>query len=255
MRIWSYRLHSTGDLARNARILALPVTNPTQEASREIGSDVSLGSIGPFSPFASGANDIVTGISLTLENPTLLQEGFTALEPSATKDPEAQWIRASLEGDPNAFGALVKFHERRVFRLAGRFFRRREDIEEVAQETFLTAWRKLSTYRADAPFEHWLTRICLNCCYGRLRREKKGGEALDPNLEAPQADPNARLEVHGLLRCLRPEDRFILLLLDGQGWSVAEIAERLGWSRVNVKVRAHRARKRLRKIVEEGLSS
>lgn len=206
-------------------------------------------------PLDSGAEEIVIGPSLVLEIPALLQEGLVALEQPTKPDSEIQWVRASLGGDPSAFAVLVRSHERRVFRLAGRFFRRPEDIEEVAQETFLTAWRKLGTYRADAPFEHWLTRICLNCCYARLRREKKGGEELDPNLESPRADPDARLEVHGLLRRLRPEDRFILLLLDGQGWSVAEIADRLGWSRVNVKVRAHRARKRLRKIVEEGLGS
>lgn len=200
-----------------------------------------------------GAREILIGPSLTLDFPALFQEGLAAADASAATASESRWIRASLGGDPSAFAHLVRAHERRVFRLAGRFFRRPEDIEEVAQETFLTIWRKLSTYRADAPFEHWLTRICLNCCYGRLRREKQDGVELDPNLESPQADPDARLEVRTLLSRLRPEDRFILQLLDGQGWSVAEIANRLGWSRVNVKVRAHRARKRLRKIVEEGM--
>ena len=52
---------------------------------------------------------------------------------------------------------------------------------------------------------------------------------------------------------LKPADRMVLLLLDGEGWSTAEIADRLGWTRTNVKVRAHRARTRLRRIVEEDL--
>jgi RNA polymerase sigma-70 factor (ECF subfamily) len=167
-------------------------------------------------------------------------------------DSEAGLIRSSLDGDQEAFAALVRKHQSRVFRLAGRFFRRSEEVEEVAQETFLRAWRKLGTYRADAPFEHWLTRLCLRCAYDRLRQRKGEPEALEIDVESPAPDPDARMEVAKLLAHLSPADRFVLMLLDGEGWSVAEIAERLGWTRVNVKVRAHRARKRLRRLLEEG---
>ena len=69
---------------------------------------------------------------------------------------------------------------------------------------------------------------------------------------APASDPNARLLVELLLARLSAADRFLLVLLEAEGWSVAEIAERLGWSQVNVKVRAHRARRRLRRVLEEG---
>jgi RNA polymerase sigma-70 factor (ECF subfamily) len=168
---------------------------------------------------------------------------------------EARWIAASRDGDSDAFAELVRLHQRRVFRLVGRFFRRPEDVEEVAQETFLTAWSKLGTYRAEAPFEHWLTRVCLNCCYGNLRRRKSLEDVtqpLDSEPAVPAPDPAATLEVEQLLRPLAPADRFILLLLYGEGWSVAEIAERLGWTAVNVKVRAHRARKKLRRLLEAG---
>lgn len=160
-------------------------------------------------------------------------------------------VAASRRGDQQAFGALVRAHERRVFRLAGRFFRHREDAEEVAQETFLRAWSKLGGYRADAPFEHWLTRICLNCCYERLRRRQPRMEELPESTAAPTRDPSAGLEVERLLRRLSPADRFVLLLLDGEGWAVEEIARKLGWTTTNVKVRAHRARKRLRRVLEE----
>ena len=70
-------------------------------------------------------------------------------------------------------------------------------------------------------------------------------------MAARRPDPDARMEVERLLRALKPEERFILLLLDGEGWSVAEIGERLGWTKVNVKVRAHRARKKLRRLLEQ----
>ncbi|MEA2693790.1 MAG: polymerase sigma-70 factor, subfamily [Acidobacteriota bacterium] len=170
------------------------------------------------------------------------------------EDSEARLVRQSLAGDTDAFAALVRAHERRVFRLLGRFFRRPEEVEDAAQETFLRAWRKLSTYRAEAPFEHWITRIALRSAYDRLRRHGFPTEPLDEDLEAaaPAADPTARLEVERLLARLSPADRFVLTLLEGEGWSVAEIAEKLGWTAVNVKVRAHRARKRLRKVLEEG---
>jgi len=172
--------------------------------------------------------------------------------PEADRD-EARLVDASLGGDPEAFARLVHIHQRRVFRLVGRFFRQREDVEDVAQEVFLTAWKKLRTYRGEAPFEHWLTRVCLNCCYGRLRRHTPSEQPLenwaDPG--ASDGDPTAALEAERLLATLDPADRFVLLLLYGEGWTVAEIAERLGWTRVNVKVRAHRARKKLRRLLEQ----
>jgi RNA polymerase sigma-70 factor, ECF subfamily len=180
---------------------------------------------------------------------------------------EARLVRASVAGDEEAFAALVRRHQGRVFRLAGRFFRQPQDVEEVAQETFLRVWLKLGTYSARAPFEHWLTRLCLRCAYDRLRRAGTRHSAPPvsqrPDLApagsydveavaAPAGDPNARLEVERLLERLPAADRFLLVLLEAEGWSVAEIAERLGWSRVNVKVRAHRARQRLRRVLEEG---
>ena len=164
-------------------------------------------------------------------------------------DPDAPLVAAARSGDSEAFSELVRRHQHRVFRLVGRFFRRPQDVEDAAQETFLTAWKKLGTYKARAPFEHWLTRVCLNCCYGRLRRSK-AEEPLYAQPAAPAVDPNAALEVEKLLRTLKAEDRFVLLLMYGEGWSTEEIADRLGWSRTNVKVRAHRARQKLRRLLE-----
>jgi RNA polymerase sigma-70 factor (ECF subfamily) len=182
--------------------------------------------------------DLVWTIEMSLERPRRVESD------------EARLVADSRGGDRDAFSDLVRLHQRRVFRLVGRFFRQREDVEDVAQETFMTAWRKLGTYKARAPFEHWLTRVCLNCCYARLRRQRPAEYPLEHDVAARGADPDARIEVERLLRPLKQEDRFILLLLDGEGWSVSEIADRLGWTKVNVKVRAHRARKKLRSLLE-----
>lgn len=178
-----------------------------------------------------------------------------SLEPAEIADSEARLVQASRAGDHQAFEALVRGQQSRVFRLLGRFFHRPEEIEEVAQETFLRVWSKLGTYRAEAPFGHWLTRICLRCAYDRLRHKGPRTEELDEagaEIAAPAASPDDRLEVARLLGRLSPADRFLLTLLEGEGWSVAETAERLGWTQVNVKVRAHRARKKLRRILEGG---
>lgn len=166
---------------------------------------------------------------------------------------ELRWIAASLDGDRDAFGELVRRYQQRVFRLAGRFFRRPEDVEEVAQETFLTAWRKLHTYAGKAPFEHWLTRVCTRCCYARLRQRPDPEPLQSIDLPVAAGDPSAGVELERLLARLKPADRMVLLLLDGEGWSTAEIADRTGWTRTNVKVRAHRARARLRRLVEGDL--
>jgi RNA polymerase sigma-70 factor (ECF subfamily) len=166
---------------------------------------------------------------------------------------EAALIAACRRGDQAGFAELVRRHQRRVSRLAGRFFRRREEVEEVAQETFLAAWRKLDTYREKAPFEHWLTRVCLNCCYAQVRRRRPAETPMPAEIEAPPANPDARLEVERLLKHLPATDRFMLLLMHGEGWSVEEIAGRLGWTRMNVKVRAHRARRKLRRLLEKGV--
>ena len=176
--------------------------------------------------------------------------GVTDTGAAARDREEALWIEASRGGDRAAFEALVRRYERRVFRLAGRFFRRPEEIEDVAQETFLTVWRKLDTYSARAPFEHWLTRVCLNCCYARFRqRRREDTVELEVEVAVAADDPGPRLDAERLLATLDPDDRFVLQLLHGEGWSAAEIADKLGWSRSKVKVRAHRARRRLRGLL------
>lgn len=214
------------------------------EGVKAEGGERAMDSLMRLEPIASGVGDASGGDTS-----------------AGNTDAELQLVRASAAGDEQAFAALVRRHQGRVFRLIGRFFRQPQDVEEVAQETFLRAWLKLGTYSARAPFEHWLTRLCLRCAYDRLRRREPrqhvlatapNGALAPDDVAAPAGDPDARLEVERLLERLSRPDRFLLVLLEGEGWSVAEIAERLGWSRTNVKVRAHRARRRLRRVLEEG---
>lgn len=165
---------------------------------------------------------------------------------------ESELVASSRAGDESAFAELVRRHQHRVFRLAGRFFQRREDVEDVAQDTFVTAWRRLGTYAARAPFEHWITRVCLRICYARLGAERRRNPAIDaPEPSAAPRDVVTAIDIERVLARIAPADRFVLLLLDGEGWSVNEIAARVGWTATNVKVRAFRARRRLRRALEE----
>jgi RNA polymerase sigma-70 factor (ECF subfamily) len=178
--------------------------------------------------------------------------GIALMAGASPNAEEAELVAASLAGDDAAFAELVRRHQTRVFRLAGRFFRRREDVEDVAQDTFVTAWRRLATYAARAPFEHWITRVCLRLCYARLGAERRREPAIGtPETVAAPADVVTAIDIERLLAKLAPADRFVLLLLDGEGWSVNEIAARVGWTATNVKVRAFRARRRLRRALEE----
>jgi RNA polymerase sigma-70 factor (ECF subfamily) len=175
-----------------------------------------------------------------------------------------------LDGDEVAFEELVDRHYGRVSRIAGRFFRRKDAVEEIAQEVFVKAFVSMSTYRAEMPLEHWLCRITVNACYDQLRRKRRRPEAVvsqivdDPadfyaRLAAPAGSPEsaywareeARLCAEQLLALLTPPERLVLTLMVLEDLSVAEVADLTGWSTANVKIRAFRARGRLRKLIEQ----
>ena len=96
---------------------------------------------------------------------------------------EQAWLEQASKGDKVAFGHLVEAYQTPVYNLAYRMLGSASEAEDAAQETFLTAWRKLDTYRARAPFEHWLTRVCLNCCYERLRKRRVREFPLNPAVD------------------------------------------------------------------------
>ena len=178
---------------------------------------------------------------------------------------DAALVARAVAGDAAAFDRLVERWQDRVFRLARRFFRRAEDAEEVAQEVFMKLYATLPRYRADAPFEHYLLRIATNACHDTLRRRRcrpetpagdRTGETaawLDRALrgraiEAAQAE-EARGLAADLLARLPPKDRIVLVLLDLEGRSSAEVAQATGSTRAAVKIRAMRARRALRRLL------
>ena len=140
-------------------------------------------------------------------------------------------------------------------------------VEEAAQEVFLKAYTQLGSYEGRGSLEGWLTRIATNTCLNMLRGAKRRPEltvsdlteAEDEWLEQQLTDPKqpsvennlvAADLADRLLSVLAPEDQQALLMIDGEQASIKEVAEATGWSESKVKVRAFRARKKLREAME-----
>ena len=168
-------------------------------------------------------------------------------------------VRATLAGDEQAFADIVRRHKGRVFGTCSRFARDAQQLDDLSQEVFLRAWRKLGSFRGDAPFEHWLARLTTTTCYDFLRRERRHRDQVsldefpfemrDAGIDAAISAGHARELLDWAMRRLSAEERLVVTLLEIEERTVREIAAQTGWSESNVKVRAFRARARLREIL------
>ena len=172
-------------------------------------------------------------------------------------DKDRDDIKACLSGDERAFASLVERYESQVARLMWRFSRRPDECEALTQDVFVEAYFSLRTYRGDAPFLHWLRRIGTRVGYRFWKKEaRKKVHVPLKDIEAlaarePPTDPSAAAEVlDALLGRLRPADRLVLTLEYLEQCSMKEIARRTGWNEAAVKMRAHRARRKLKQIAE-----
>jgi len=190
----------------------------------------------------------------TSHSPALSTERAEHLPPS---DPdECQWILAARCGDSDAFARIIRNHQRGVAHALTRFSRDQTQIEELTQEVFVQVWRSLHGYRGEAPLAHWIQRITtrVGCRFwrgeSRRRRLRQVLSLLGGTDEARQ-DDSEEARATALLARLGDRDRLVLLLLHVEQRSVKEISVITGWSEALVKVQAHRARKRLRALLEE----
>ena len=166
-------------------------------------------------------------------------------------------IRACLDGDASAYERIVIRYEPRVAGQMWRFARDPATQEELTQEVFVEVYFSLSRFRGDAPLLHWIRRIATRVGYRYWKRRDREPD-LAPLTDAHGAtadeddlDPQWAAEVlHGLLGRLKPADRLVMTLMYLDGLAVKEIARRTGWTQAMVKMRAYRARKKLRKIAE-----
>lgn len=180
-----------------------------------------------------------------------------------TREQEAAVIQAVLDGDVNAYEALVKEYEKNVYNLALRMTGNSEDAADMAQEAFIKAYNSLTAFRGDSKFSVWLYRIVSNVCLDFLRSrsrkqtvslstENDEGEEVELDIADETHSPEQLLDrsltrdaVRRGLAALPPDHREILLLREIQGLSYEEIADVLGLEAGTVKSRIFRARKKL----------
>jgi RNA polymerase sigma-70 factor (ECF subfamily) len=167
-------------------------------------------------------------------------------------------VDAARAGEHVAFEELVRRTAADTYALARRLVSDDDDARDVVQETYLRAYRSLSSFRGDAQFTTWLYRITANCASTHLgRRRRHRHDELDDDVDLvdpkPEHDPVAsgdaallrqRLEL--AIAELPPRLRAVVVLRDLYDLNHAEIAEQLGISESAAKVRLHRARRRLR---------
>lgn len=173
---------------------------------------------------------------------------------------EEQLIERAQQGDTAAFEALVNQHAQLVYNLALRTLNNPQEADDVAQETFVRAWRALPRFRAEARFSTWLYRITTNLCYNRLPQLKQELTALDPSEDVELVDwsqqvdkylltAEMRRELQKALDNLSESYRLLLTLRHLQGLSYAEIAEITEMPLGSVKTGIFRARREMREAL------
>ncbi|MBI3736729.1 sigma-70 family RNA polymerase sigma factor [Candidatus Sumerlaeota bacterium] len=204
------------------------------------------------------------------------REGQGVVHPSTPDDPETlRWIRDAQAGDRDAFEQLILRYQDRVWRRALYRLGDHDEAYDLAQEVFLTCFRKIGQFRGESKFWTWLGRIVDNHVKNRqawlIRRGSGKTVSLDAPLagddeertyDPPDPSPGPRRKVEnreamqalmGNLSRLSPDHREILLLRFADGLAYEEIAESLQLSLGTVKSRINRARAELRELMEDFL--
>jgi len=189
------------------------------------------------------------------------------LKPAAAKAPgipdDRELVRRAQAGDKEAFEELVRRNQQRVFAVAGGILRRREDVEDIAQQVFVKAYFSLKRFDQRAAFSTWLYKITVNECWDLLRKKKVrpllyesdlseeqaqqfgAAERLDSGAQDVSDKLEAQQQVENLLQGLDERDRMMLILKEVEGFAIEEIAEILDLNANTVKVRLFRARRRI----------
>jgi RNA polymerase sigma-70 factor (ECF subfamily) len=184
-----------------------------------------------------------------------------------SRDELFQLITRARNSDETAAKELVERLYPVVIRIVRNHLPRRESEEDLSQEIFLKIFAKLHQFRADMPFEHWVSRISVNTCIDHLRKQRNRPEyrwsdfsedqqAILDNLkenasQPPEQSPEeSRDLLNRLLLTLKPAERLIVQWLYLEEKSVADICDLTGWKTSKVKVTAFRARQKLAAAVK-----
>lgn len=182
---------------------------------------------------------------------------------------EADAIRLAQEGNAEAFERIYQLHSRRVYSLCLRMMGNTAEAEDLAQEAFLQLFRKIHTFRGESAFSTWLHRLTVNVVLMRLRRKTAVEASLEQMTEpdeetgGPPREIGAedlglagsvdRVNLERAVAQLPPGYKQVFALHDIQGYEHNEIAELMGCSIGNSKSQLHKARTRLRELLQENL--
>ena len=190
--------------------------------------------------------------------------------PAGSGKPVDLLVEAFRQGRPDAFDAIVRAHQDRVYAFCARMLSDREDALDASQEVFLSAWRNLAAFRGESALSTWLLRIAANRCLNRIRQRKSAASREEPwpdansDGEGPEFQPasseGSRPDrvaedremgaiLSGALGRIDPDSRWLVLLSDVEGFSYEELAEMAEVPVGTVKSRLHRARMALRRML------
>lgn len=176
---------------------------------------------------------------------------------------DQQLITAILQGNSRMYGVLVERYQALVFTIALRYTRQREDAEELAQAAFVKAYTSLAQYRGDARFSTWLYTIVSSLGLSWVRRKQLDTLSLSHEkvqavadglgqMEANRAEVRSRTDMlHRAIDMLLPDDAQVLTLFYLAEQSLEEVAQVMQIEANTAKVKLHRARGRLRKVIEQ----
>ena len=177
---------------------------------------------------------------------------------------ESQLIAQAVNGNPDAFGQLVRAYQDRLFTTVVQIVRCRADAEDVVQDAFVQAYVKLRSFKGKSSFYTWLYRIAVNMALSRGRRMRvrrsveKPRERFSEEPQDPNGSPSERMEreehageIRSALESLSEEHRAILVLRGVEGFDYQTIAQILNLSPGTVRSRLHRARIQLREQLDQ----
>lgn len=165
---------------------------------------------------------------------------------------EQQLISASQDGDPAAFESLVRQYQKMIHSLAFRMSGSWADAQDLAQETFIQAYRQLSTFRGDAQFSSWLYRIAINQCLNakkRTQRQARLGDEWKERIDEGGANADTTQRVQDALQQLNPKQRAAIVLTTYEGHNHGSAAKIMGCSETTVSWYLFTARAKLKKLL------
>ena len=166
---------------------------------------------------------------------------------------EHSLVELARKNDITAYETLYRLHVKRIYGLCLRFCSDRELAEDLTQEAFVLAWRKLGSFRGDSAFGSWLYRIATNVALSHLRKHKRVMTSLDQDIpeEIVRSDPALSLTLEEGIKRLPTGARAVFVLYSIEGFSHLEISRELRIAVGSSKAQLHRARQLLKNYMKD----